>query len=438
MESYPEYHYHQHTNHHDNQETCGDSMQRTLYVGNLSRIVTEEFIVALFSEFGHCTCKMMNELRRNEGEGEQGGNDPYCFVEFSDHKHALNALVMNGRKLFDKDIKVNWATTPSAKKDTSVHRQIISGHHHIFVGDLDPSVETADLYNAFSVYGTISDTRVVRDPTKENRSKGYGFVSFEKEEEAKNAIKAMNGKFLGGKIIRTNWAVRKPSEQKIETKSHEEVYNQASVNNCTVYCGGIQNGMSEELLRQRFQEFGTIQEIRQFPEKGYAFIRFASHDEATAAIVGVHSQLVGNYKVKCSWGKETPSEPSAHVQQQQYAYQGFATYPQQAVQQTQQPSQPYVHYFNQQFPAGQQQQYLQMTPSTQATYYYNYPQASGMVMQGQYVQSQYPQGQTVQQTQYAQQTQPISALGQGMAPSRGLMTPNSSQGNYMHTGFPTQ
>jgi len=359
-------------------------------------------------------------------------NDPYCFVEFQDHKIANAAkLYMNGRKVFEKEIKVNWATTPSAKRDTS-------GHHHVFVGDLDPSVETADLYNAFSVYGNISDTRVVRDPTKDNRSKGYGFVSFEKEEEAKNAIQGMNGQFLGGKVIRTNWASRKPSEQKVETKSREEVYNQASVNNCTVYCGGIQNGMSEELLRHKFQEYGTIQEIRQFPEKGYAFIRFASHDEATRAIVGVHSQLVGNYKVKCSWGKETPSEPSAHVQQQQYAYQGFATYQQQAVQQTQQPGQQFVQYFNQQFPASQQQQYLQMTPSTQATYYYNYPQASGMVMQGQYVQSQFPQGQGVQQSQYAQQAQPITALGQGMAPSRGLMTPNSTQGNYMHSGFPTQ
>ena len=61
-----------------------------------------------------------------------------------------------------------------------------------------------------------------------------------------------------------------------------------------------------------------------------------------------------------------------------------------------------------------------------------------MVMQGQYVQGQFPQSQGVQQSQYAQQTQPISALGQGMAPSRALMTPNSTQGNYMHTGFPTQ
>ncbi|XP_071792976.1 nucleolysin TIAR-like isoform X3 [Asterias amurensis] len=416
-QQYPQYNY--------PQEMTADTVQRTLYVGNLSRQVTEELLFGIFSELGSTTCKMMNE---------HGSNDPYCFVEFEDHKKANTAkALMNGRKLFDKDIKVNWATTPSAKRDTS-------GHHHIFVGDLDPTVETADLYNAFSVYGTISDTRVVRDPTKDNRSKGYGFVSFEKEEEAKNAIKGMNGQFLGGKVIRTNWASRKPSEQKTETKSHDEVYAQASVNNCTVYCGGIQNGMSEELLRQRFNEYGTIQEVRQFPEKGYAFIRFLSHEEATRAIVGVHGHLVGNYKVKCSWGKETQSDPAAHAQQQQqqqYAYQSFA-YPQQAAQQTQQAGQPFVQYFNQQFPTSQQQQYLQMTPSTQATYYYNYPQAAGVVMPGQYVQGQFPQGQGVQQSQYAQPTQPISALGQGMAPSRGLMTPNSTQGNYMHSGFPTQ
>ena len=38
------------------------------------------------------------------------------------------------------------------------------------------------------------------------------------QQEAKNAIKGMNGQFLGGKVIRTNWASRKPSEQKTESK----------------------------------------------------------------------------------------------------------------------------------------------------------------------------------------------------------------------------
>ena len=53
----------------------------------------------------------------------------------------------------------------------------------------------------------------------------------------------------------------------------DEVYNQSSPTNCTVYCGGIASGLSEELLQKTFANFGSIQEIRIFKDKGYAFIR---------------------------------------------------------------------------------------------------------------------------------------------------------------------
>jgi nucleolysin TIA-1/TIAR len=42
------------------------------------------------------------------------------------------------------------------------------------------------------------------------RSKGYGFVSFATREQAATAIASMNGKYLGKRPIRTNWASRNP------------------------------------------------------------------------------------------------------------------------------------------------------------------------------------------------------------------------------------
>lgn len=181
-------------------------------------------------------------------------------------------------------------------------------HYHIFVGDLSPEIETQTLREAFLPFGEISDCRVVRDP-QTLKSKGYGFVSFMKKVEAENAIALMNGQWLGSRSIRTNWATRKPPANRNDANSKpltfDEVYNQSSPTNCTVYCGGITNGLSEDLLQKTFSHFGAIQEIRIFKDKGYAFVRFSTKESAAHAIVATHNTEVAGHTVKCSWGKES-------------------------------------------------------------------------------------------------------------------------------------
>ncbi|KAK7863515.1 hypothetical protein R5R35_009064 [Gryllus longicercus] len=191
-----------------------------------------------------------------------------------------------------------------------------SEHYHIFVGDLSPEIETQTLREAFAPFGEISDCRVVRDP-QTLKSKGYGFVSFVKKAEAESAIAAMNGQWLGSRSIRTNWATRKPPAPKNEVNAKpltfDEVYNQSSPTNCTVYCGGLTNGLTEELMQKTFSPFGSIQEIRVFKDKGYAFVRFSTKESATHAIVAVHNTDINGQTVKCSWGKESGDPNNAQA-----------------------------------------------------------------------------------------------------------------------------
>ncbi|XP_063981104.1 nucleolysin TIAR isoform X3 [Diachasmimorpha longicaudata] len=200
-------------------------------------------------------------------------------------------------------------------------------HYHIFVGDLSPEIETQTLREAFTPYGDISDCRVVRDP-QTLKSKGYGFVSFVKKSEAETAITGMNGQWLGSRAIRTNWATRKPPPPKSEANAKpltfDEVYNQSSPTNCTVYCGGLTNGLTEELMQKTFSAFGSIQEIRVFKDKGYAFVRFSTKESATHAIVAVHNTDINGQTVKCSWGKESGDPNNAQQTGQPLS---SATYP---------------------------------------------------------------------------------------------------------------
>ncbi|XP_013381004.1 nucleolysin TIAR isoform X3 [Lingula anatina] len=291
-----------------------ESQPRTLYVGNLDSMVTENLIIALFGQIGEVKgCKIIHEPN----------NDPYCFVEFAEHSAAAAGLnAMNKRVCLGKELKVNWATSPS-----NAPKQDTSKHYHVFVGDLSHDVQTHQLQAAFAPFGEISDCKIIRDP-QTLKSKGYGFVSFVRKVDAENAIKGMNGQWIGSRPIRTNWATRKPPAppQKegrtphpmsaVQKLSYDEVYNQSSPTNCTVYCGGINNGLSQELVQQHFIQFGQIEEIRIFKDKGYAFIRYNNKEAATNAIVSVHGTDVNGCQVKCSWGKESNEGPNPAASQQ--------------------------------------------------------------------------------------------------------------------------
>ncbi|XP_076364551.1 nucleolysin TIAR-like isoform X4 [Tachypleus tridentatus] len=327
-----------------NKEQFYESQPSTLYVGNLDPSVTEELILALFGQIGPVKgCKIIYET----------GNDRYCFVEFTDHQAAAAALLaMNKRNCLGREMKVNWATSPgnTPKQDTSKH-------YHIFVGDLSPEIETIQLREAFTPFGEISDCRVVRDP-QTLKSKGYGFVSFVKKTDAETAITQMNGQWLGTRAIRTNWATRKPANNRPNEAANskpltfDEVYNQSSPNNCTVYCGGINQGLTDELMHKTFITYGPIQEIRVFKDKGYAFIRFATKEAATHAIVGTHNSEINSQIVKCSWGKETGDPTNQQQTQMGYWYpQGYPPVQGQFVQGV---NYPYGQYYGQGFGMGMQ------------------------------------------------------------------------------------
>jgi RNA recognition motif-containing protein len=75
----------------------------------------------------------------------------------------------------------------------------------LFVGGLSWDTTTEDLTNAFAKFGTVIDATVILDRTT-GRSRGFGFVTFEKPPDANEAVKNMNGAELDGRILKVNLA----------------------------------------------------------------------------------------------------------------------------------------------------------------------------------------------------------------------------------------
>lgn len=71
---------------------------------------------------------------------------------------------------------------------------------NIFVSSLSFKAKKEDLAELFAPYGEVSSTRIIHDKVT-RRSKGYGFVEMDNEEEGKAAIAALNGTEHMGRTI---------------------------------------------------------------------------------------------------------------------------------------------------------------------------------------------------------------------------------------------
>jgi RNA recognition motif-containing protein len=79
----------------------------------------------------------------------------------------------------------------------------------LYCGNLGYNVTSSDLDQLFAEFGTVKSAEVINDRDT-GRSKGFGFVEMQSDNEALAAINGMNGKEHDGRTLTVNEA--KPRE----------------------------------------------------------------------------------------------------------------------------------------------------------------------------------------------------------------------------------
>ena len=85
---------------------------------------------------------------------------------------------------------------------------------NIFVAKLSFDTQSEDLRETFEAFGEVSSANVITDKFTE-RSRGFGFVEMDNDEEALAAIDALNDTELQGRTI----VVKKAEPRKENTRS---------------------------------------------------------------------------------------------------------------------------------------------------------------------------------------------------------------------------
>jgi len=192
------------------QREVGARRFTNVYVQRLPKHWNEEKLTEFFSEAGPINSIFL-PLE------EDGSNKGFGFANFPDPDHAAVAVQMfnnkeveDGHTLYvtramkkaerEKFLKDRWE---KAKSD----RQKKFAGVNLYVKYLHDSIDDERLKQEFSRFGTITSAKVMRGAN--GRSRNFGFVCFENQEQSSMAMAEMNNKIVEGKPLYVALAQRK-------------------------------------------------------------------------------------------------------------------------------------------------------------------------------------------------------------------------------------
>ncbi|XP_059205353.1 polyadenylate-binding protein 1A-like isoform X1 [Centropristis striata] len=258
-----------------------------IFIKNLDKSIDNKALYDTFSAFGNIlSCKVVCD---------ENGSKGYGFVHFETQEAAERAIEkMNGMLLNDR--KVFVGRFKSRKEREAELGARAKEFTNVYVKNFGEDMDDEKLREYFSKYGNAMSIRVMTDDS--GKSRGFGFVSFERHEDAQKAVDEMNGKEFNGKLIYVGRAQKKVERQtelkrKFEQMKQDRMTRYQGVN---LYVKNLDDGIDDERLRKEFTPFGTITSAKVMMEggrsKGFGFVCFSSPEEATKAVTEMNGRIV--------------------------------------------------------------------------------------------------------------------------------------------------
>jgi polyadenylate-binding protein len=239
----------------------------SLYVGELDPSVTEAMLFELFSQIGSvASIRVCRDAVTRRSLG-------YAYVNYnstSDGEKALEEL--NYTLIKGRPCRIMWSQRDPALRKT--------GQGNVFIKNLDVAIDNKALHDTFAAFGNILSCKVAQDES--GASKGYGFVHYETDEAAAQAIKHVNGMLLNEKKVFVGHHIPK--------KDRQSKFEEMKANFTNIYVKNIPVEVTDEEFRELFEKYGDVtsaslaRDSETGKSRGFGFVNFVNHEHAATAV----------------------------------------------------------------------------------------------------------------------------------------------------------
>ncbi|TKY84564.1 hypothetical protein EX895_006466 [Sporisorium graminicola] len=178
------------------------------------------------------------------------------------------------------------AEQPAAGNGEQRNNADAANNTSLYVGELDPTVTEAMLFEIFNMIGPVASIRVCRDAVT-RRSLGYAYVNFLNAADGERAMEQLNYSLIRNRPCRIMWSQRDPALRRTGQGN--------------IFIKNLDAGIDNKALHDTFAAFGNILSCKVATNEtgslGYGFVHYETAEAAEAAIQHVNGMLLNDKKV---------------------------------------------------------------------------------------------------------------------------------------------